>query len=196
MSVLHFVAMHILMYAMVNAVGNAYHNFNQVYMAGLMTASMVLLELPLMKSMYESKRLNTVIMAAGAAALVGFFLLNRQQTLISDRRFLRSMIPHHAGAILMCEQASIEEREIRELCRGIISSQQAEVDLMKAKLDQPAKSARRAHQFGREPLDVGGLRRDGGGGVARRRAARGFAGAPRRGVRFGEDRQTGARPHA
>jgi uncharacterized protein (DUF305 family) len=44
------------------------------------------------------------------------------------------MIPHHAGAILMCEQAPISDPEIHELCGQIVSSQQAEIDLMKAKL--------------------------------------------------------------
>ena len=56
--------------------------------------------------------------------------------LCTDEQFLRSMIPHHAGAILMCQEASIEDQEIRELCRSIIASQQTEIDLMKAKLDQ------------------------------------------------------------
>jgi len=47
---------------------------------------------------------------------------------------LRSMIPHHAGAILMCEQAPIRDAEIRKLCETIISGQQAEIDQMKRKL--------------------------------------------------------------
>ena len=49
------------------------------------------------------------------------------------------MIPHHAGAILMCEQASIENREIQELCKTIVSGQQAEIDQMKRKLEALAK---------------------------------------------------------
>jgi len=89
--------------------------------------------------MYKSRRLNAIILAVGAAVLIGSFLLIREQTLISDRQFLRSMIPHHAGAILMCEKASIEDREIKELCRKIISGQQAEIDQMKAKLNELAK---------------------------------------------------------
>jgi uncharacterized protein (DUF305 family) len=44
------------------------------------------------------------------------------------------MIPHHAGAILMCEEAPIHDAEIQALCRSIISSQQSEIDQMKAKL--------------------------------------------------------------
>ena len=34
----------------------------------------------------------------------------------------------------MCEQAPITDPEIRTLCRSIISGQQAEIDLMRAKL--------------------------------------------------------------
>ena len=49
------------------------------------------------------------------------------------------MIPHHAGAILMCEQAAIEDAEIKDLCGAIVSSQQAEIDQMKAKLSELEK---------------------------------------------------------
>ena len=136
MIALHFIAMYILMYAMVNSFANVFNSFNQVYMAALMTASMVLIELPLMLAMYKSKKLNVVIIAVGLIVLVGSFLLIRKQGAISDRQFLRSMIPHHAGAILMCEEASLEDSEIKELCRNIITGQQAEIDQMKAKLDQ------------------------------------------------------------
>src|SRR5437660_11984258 len=107
MIVLHFIAMYIFMYAMVNAFNNVYNNFNQVYMAALMTSSMVLIELPLMGSMYKSKKLNLAIIAAGVIVLVGSWLAIRQQTAISDRQFLRSMIPHHGAAVLMCKQAPI-----------------------------------------------------------------------------------------
>jgi uncharacterized protein (DUF305 family) len=65
-----------------------------------------------------------------------FFFLIRQQGAVTDKQFLRSMIPHHAGAILMCEQASIQDAEIQELCKTIISSQQQEIDQMKAKLEE------------------------------------------------------------
>ena len=102
----------------------------------LMTSSMVLIEIPLMMGMYKSKKLNAIIIAVGLVVLVGSFLMIRKQTAISDRQFLRSMIPHHAGAILMCEEASIEDREIQDLCRNIVAGQQAEIDQMKAKLEQ------------------------------------------------------------
>ena len=139
MIALHFVAMYIFMYAMVNVIDNVFNSFNQVYMAALMTASMVLIELPLMSSMYRSRKLNALILAVGLVVLVGSFSMIRKQTAVSDRQFLRSMIPHHAGAILMCEDATIEDAEIRDLCRNIIAGQQAEIAQMKAKLDQLAR---------------------------------------------------------
>ena len=136
MAVLSFISMYILMYAMVNIVDNVYNNFNQVYMAGLMTAPMILIELFVMRSMYQDKRLNTLIIAGSILAALAFFVLIRYQTAISDKQFLRSMIPHHAGAILMCEHASIQDAEIQALCQTIISSQQSEIDQMKAKLNE------------------------------------------------------------
>jgi uncharacterized protein (DUF305 family) len=136
MIVLHFIAMYIFMYAMVNVFDNVFNSLNQVYMAALMTASMVLIELPLMSSMYQSKKLNMIILAAVAIMLIGAWFGIRQQAAIGDRQFLRSMIPHHAGAILMCQQASIQDQEIRTLCNNIISGQRAEIDQMKTILSR------------------------------------------------------------
>jgi uncharacterized protein (DUF305 family) len=127
------------MYAMVDVFGNAFNSFNQVYMAALMSASMVLIEIPLMWGMYQSKKLNIIILAVGLVVLVGSFMAIRRQVAISDRQFLHSMIPHHAGAILMCNEASILDQEIKNLCRNILTSQQAEIDQMKAMLDRIGK---------------------------------------------------------
>lgn len=136
MAVLSFIAMYILMYAMVNTIGDVFNNFNQVYMAGLMTAPMVLIELMVMSAMYPDKRRNALIIVVSILALLGFFLFIRGQTGISDQQFLRSMIPHHSSAILMCEQASIQDQEIKELCGNIISSQQREIDQMEGILQR------------------------------------------------------------
>lgn len=134
---LHFAAMYVLMYAMVDDLtANVYHSLNQFYMAVLMTASMGAIELGLMGSMYPRKTWNAIVVAASIIALVGCLLLIREQAGIRDRQFIRSMIPHHAGAILMCEQAPIEDSELRQLCQEIISSQQREIDQMKAILER------------------------------------------------------------
>ncbi len=136
MGVLSFISMYILMYAMVDAFENVYSNFNQFYMAGLMTMPMVVIELGLMGMMYKNKKLNAVIMGLAVVFLILFWVFIRQQVTIGDKQFLKSMIPHHAGAILMCENASIQDPEIKELCQNIISSQQSEIDQMKGILNR------------------------------------------------------------
>lgn len=134
MAILSFVSMYVLMYAMVDAFDSVYNNVNQLYMAGLMTAPMIVIELVVMRGMYHDTKFNRLLLAASLVAGIACFALIRAQTGVSDRQFLRSMIPHHSSAILMCEEAPIQDAEIRTLCRTIVSGQQAEIDQMKAKL--------------------------------------------------------------
>jgi uncharacterized protein (DUF305 family) len=134
MTFLSFGSMYVLMYAMVDELDHVYASVNQVYMAGLMTAPMVVIELLLMRGMYRDVRRNVLLVIVSAVAGVVCFALVRQQTGVSDRQFLRSMIPHHAGAILMCEESSIHAPDIATLCREIVAGQQAEIERMKAML--------------------------------------------------------------
>lgn len=134
MLVLSFIAMYVLMYAMVNVAENALPSFNQIYMAGLMTAPMAVLEIALMGKMYPDKRLNSVILIGGVLLLALCWIAIREQAGVSDRQFLRSMVPHHAGAILMCKEAKLRDPEVKALCTAIVTSQQGEINLMKAKL--------------------------------------------------------------
>jgi uncharacterized protein (DUF305 family) len=135
MIVLSFISMYALMYGMVNSFANVYMNVNQFYMAGLMAAPMGIIELALMRAMYRDRRLNMVVAVGSFVAMAVFWVLLRQQVAVSDTQFLRSMIPHHAGAILMCEQAPLQDAEIKALCKNIVSSQQSEIDQMKVKLE-------------------------------------------------------------
>lgn len=139
MAVLSFVSMYVFMYAMVDTFANVYSNLNQFYMAGLMTAPMVIIEILLMSAMYTNARVNFVIVAVTVLALGGFFAMIRQQAAITDAQFLKSMIPHHAGAILMCENAPIKDTELKALCKAIISSQRSEINQMKEKLSKLEK---------------------------------------------------------
>ena len=98
-----------------------------------MTAAMAIIEVLVMSGMYPKKRTNAVLLIVSAVALFGFFAAIQKQTAISDRQFLRSMIPHHSGAILMCGQASLQDPELVRLCDAI-GSQTSEIALMTAKL--------------------------------------------------------------
>jgi len=134
MIALSFIAMFILMYAMVDSFSNVIININQFYMAGLMTMAMVIIELAVMSSMYKNKKLNALILAAGFIALAGFYFGIRQQAAVGDKQFLKSMIPHHAAAILMVEKANLSDPEVKKLGQDIITAQQAEIAQMKAKI--------------------------------------------------------------
>lgn len=135
MVVLSFASMYALMYAMVDRSSNVVHNWNQVFMAGLMAAPMAVIEVLLMRSMYTNRKLNAVVLGTAVLAASLCWLAVRRQALIDDRQLVRSMIPHHAGAILMCEQARLERADVQDLCRSIVESQQREIALMKTLLE-------------------------------------------------------------
>jgi hypothetical protein len=132
MTLVSFIAMFILMYAMVDRFADVYPNINQAYMAGLMAAPMVLIELAVMRSMYPDMRMNLAFAGIAALALMLFFVGIRAQTAVGNVQFVKSMIPHHSGALLMCGQASITDAELKKLCTEIIEGQQKEIDQMKA----------------------------------------------------------------
>lgn len=134
MTLLSFVAMYGLMYLMVDTLENIYPNFNQFYMAAVMTAAMVIIEVIVMGAMYEDRRIKIIVLGFSFIALAVFFMFTRKQVAISDKEFLKSMIPHHGGAVLMCKNSNLKDSEIKELCRSITSGQQSEIDFMKKKL--------------------------------------------------------------
>lgn len=136
MVLLSFLAMYALMYSMVDRWDNVYNSVNQFYMAGLMASPMLLIELALMAGMYPNRRLNLVLGIAALAFMGLCWVGIREQAAVSDRQFIRSMIPHHAGAILMCEQNRLTDPELRKLCDDIVSSQKAEIAQMKGLLKE------------------------------------------------------------
>lgn len=136
MAGLSFISMFVFMYMMVDKYENVYPNLNQFYMAAIMTAPMLIIEIFLMWSMYNNKKANVIIAGVSLILLVLFSVLLRQQTAISDKEFLKSMIPHHGGAVLMCKNTGLQDAEIKELCQSITTSQLAEIDWMKRKLNE------------------------------------------------------------
>jgi uncharacterized protein (DUF305 family) len=68
-----------------------------------MTSPMPLIEIVIMRTMYHNKKWNIAIMTSASS-------LELCSSRVSDSRWpcptqcLRSMVPHHAGAILMCDQ--------------------------------------------------------------------------------------------
>ena len=131
--------MYIAMFAMIFSWGEFVQNINFFYMALVMWAPMAIIMLLTMKSMYVNTKLNVAL----HVAFVAIFLLSligiRAQGLVGDRQFVQSMIPHHSGALLMCQEASLKDSELRDLCYGpdgIIASQNREIKQMKAILER------------------------------------------------------------
>jgi len=85
-----------------------------------------------MRSMYKDAKANVVLYAVfGIVLVVSLAAAIREQALVRDEQFLRSMIPHHSGAVLMCSKGQIRDDEINNLCANIILSQTQEIDQMK-----------------------------------------------------------------
>jgi uncharacterized protein (DUF305 family) len=126
------IIMYLVMFVMIDSLSSFYNNLNMVYMTLMMVAPMVLLMILAMRHMFPSRAANTALLAGAVVIFLGAFALIRTQTTIGDTAFLRSMIPHHSGAILMCREATIRDPEIKTLCGEIIRSQAQEIDQMKA----------------------------------------------------------------
>lgn len=136
MTAVSFVAMYLLMYTMIDGLSDFYLNLNQIYMAGTMTAAMVAIELIVMGAMYKNAIIRNAIIAASVLLTILLVLAIRFQVGIGNTQFLRSMIPHHSGAILMCDNENITDTEIKALCKTISKGQREEIDQMNAILSR------------------------------------------------------------
>jgi uncharacterized protein (DUF305 family) len=130
------VIMYLVMYTMIATLDDFRLNLNNVYMTLMMVAPMAVVMLAAMRSMFPSRRVNLVVVAVAVLAFTASFAAMRNQAAVGDREFLRSMIPHHSGAILMCREAAITDPEIVALCRQIVESQQKEIAQMNAILQR------------------------------------------------------------
>lgn len=126
------VCMYVAMYLMIASLQHFKFNLNTLYMTLAMLGPMGVAMLAMMPSMFPNRRLNIALYAVFAAMLLVGIWFTRAQVFVGDEAFLRSMIPHHSGAILMCERASISDAQIRDLCEGIVQSQSAEIAQMEA----------------------------------------------------------------
>lgn len=132
MTIIHIAVMYVAMFAMIDRAGYFYNNTNMFYMALLMAAPVTLIMLVSMRHMYQNAKVNIALGLACALLAAGSYYAIRAQAGVGDAQFIRAMIPHHSGAILMCREAAIGDLELTQLCKGIIDSQQQEIDQMEA----------------------------------------------------------------
>lgn len=133
---LSLAVMYLVMFAMIDGWQDFRNNLNTFYMALAMVAPMGVLMLATMGHMYRRKRLNLVLHAGFIVLFVAALAAIRMQSLIDDREFIRSMIPHHSGAILMCREADLADRELIDLCGSIVEAQRSEIEQMEAIRDR------------------------------------------------------------
>jgi hypothetical protein len=121
-----------LMYLNTYQLGHVFFSETRSYMALIMGATMAIVMLGFMWSMYTDRRLNTGIVAASVVVFVISLWLVRSQVTVDDVSYMRAMIPHHSNAILTSERARITDPRVRDLADRIIEAQRTEIDEMTA----------------------------------------------------------------
>lgn len=123
-----------LMYLNTYQVDHVFFSETRAYMALIMGATMAIIMLAFMPTMYPNRGANTGILAGSAALLIIALWLVRSQATVDDVAWMRAMIPHHSIAILTSERAHIADPRVRTLADGIIRTQREEIDQMKVLL--------------------------------------------------------------
>jgi uncharacterized protein (DUF305 family) len=77
----------------------------------------------------------------------------------SDRAFIDAMVPHHQGAVEMAEVAleNAEHQEIKQLSRNIVSTQQAEIEELKAIKEKEFGSSEVPMEMSQEEMQMMGM---------------------------------------
>ncbi|MEA5602960.1 DUF305 domain-containing protein [Nostoc sp. UHCC 0252] len=135
--------MFFLMYQLIYSLDHAVFSVNRLVASLVMGCVMTVVMLSFMWSMYRGVGIKFAVL--GLATLLGVILLsvNRNQVLIGDVNFMKSMIPHHSIAINNAREASISDPRVRELADEIIESQIREIAVMKLLLDDIARNGER-----------------------------------------------------
>ncbi|WP_432497400.1 DUF305 domain-containing protein [Kineococcus auxinigenes] len=131
-----FVLMYLLTFAQTRQWDHFYVNFANGYMTLVMVAPVAVLMLVVMWSMFKNKKADIALTAGFAALFVVAFASGRTQALVGDERFLKSMIPHHSRAILVCQESNTTDPEIEQLCREIVQTQRQEIERMQEILER------------------------------------------------------------
>jgi hypothetical protein len=118
-------------------------------MALLMGATMAVIMLGFMWSMYRKRALNIAIFVVAAGVFALTLWLVRSQATVNELDYMRAMIPHHSIAVMTSERAQIDDPRVRKLADEIIAAQRREIAEMKyliAQLDGGAGEIDALHE--------------------------------------------------
>jgi cation transport ATPase len=122
--------------SMVRTIDHFYYNLSNFWMALLMVSAMAIVMVIGMWSMFKNTKANIAMLVGFALLFGGVFALGRTETFVGNEEFLKSMIPHHSRAILVCQEADVTDPEIVELCEQIVEAQREEISQMQSILDR------------------------------------------------------------
>ena len=115
-------------YVMTEKPAHVYFTISQAYMGVFMGAYMVAIEC-ILHPMPVWVWITTVLV--GAAAVVGY----RLQIGISDRSWMRGMVPHHSMALLTsAPRTQSSDPFVQRLAEQIIATQEREIGYMQTQL--------------------------------------------------------------
>ncbi len=106
---------------------------------------MALLMFGMMRTMYQDRKLNSIIAIAAVAVFILALIGVRTQTAIGDVQYMKGMIPHHSIAIMVSKNAHLKDPEVKKLAQSIIDAQEKEITQMKmtlARMDKWFKNVR------------------------------------------------------
>ena len=129
------VVMFPLMYQLVYSADHATFSLTRLVSSVVMGCVMAAIMLAFMWKMYEGPRTKLAVLVGSIVLGVIVLAVNRQQMLIGDVDFMKSMIPHHSIAINNARKADIRDPRVRGLADAIIRAQVKEIAEMKLLVD-------------------------------------------------------------
>jgi len=120
------------MYLNTYQLDHVFFSETRFYMALVMGATMAVIMLAFMLSMYANRPANISIFIGSILVFIGALWLVRSQATVGEVSYMKAMIPHHSIAILTSERAHISDPRVRKLADNIIAAQRREIAEMKA----------------------------------------------------------------
>jgi peptidoglycan/LPS O-acetylase OafA/YrhL len=125
------VIMLLLMYLNTYALDHVFYSETRAWMALLRGATMAIVMIGFMWSMYRNRTANLAIGAGAVLVFAGALWAVRSQETVDDVAYMKAMIPHHSIAVLTSSRAHIRDPRVRALADEIIEAQVRETDEMK-----------------------------------------------------------------
>ena len=136
------IAMFFLMYQLVYSFEHATFSMTRLVSSLVMGSVMTLIMLGFMWKMIEGAAVKAAVLIGAVVVGVAVLAINRDQTLIGDEDFMKSMIPHHSIAINNARKSDIRDPRVHRLANEIIESQVREIAEMQWLLDDIESNGR------------------------------------------------------